>query len=91
MASYLLLILFRANPQQGYFMPTQLYADLQLMIKNVFFCATKEEVQDPNNNMYIILHRMDQLETSFGILHTMVGNDTNADALQLSTRLSHVQ
>ncbi len=90
MASYLLLILFHANPQQGYFMPTQLYADLQLMIKNVFFCAAKEKVWDPNNNMYIILHRMDQLETSFGILHTMVGNDTNADALQLSTRLSHV-
>src|SRR5258708_36192108 len=73
-----------------YFMPTQLYVDLQLMIKNVFFCAAKDKVQDPNNNMYIILLRMDQLETSFGILYTMVGNDTNADALQLSTRLSHV-
>ncbi len=54
-ALYLLLILFCANPQQGYFMPTQLYVDLQLMIKNVFFCAAKEKVQDPNNNMYIIL------------------------------------
>ena len=60
------------------------------MIKNVFFCAAKDKVQDPNNNMYIILLRMDQLETSFGILHTMVGNDANADVLQLSTRLSHV-
>src|SRR5258708_24111408 len=71
-------------------MPTQLYVDLQLMIKNVFFCAAKEKVQDPNNNMYIILLGTDQLETSFGILCTMVGNDTNADALQLSTRLAHV-
>src|SRR5258708_14097556 len=71
-------------------MPTQLYVDLQLMIKNVFFCAAKEKVQDPNNNMYIILLGTDQLETSFGILCTMVGNDANADALQLSTRLSHV-
>ena len=71
-------------------MPTQLYVDLQLMIKNVLFCATKEKVQDPNGNMYIILLGMDQLKTSCGILCTMVRNDANANALQLATRLSHV-
>src|SRR5260370_20060399 len=55
-----------------------------------FFCIAKEKVRDPNGKMYIILLRMDQLETSFSILCTMVGNNTNVDALQLSTRLSHV-
>ena len=71
-------------------MPTQLYTDVQLVIKNVFFCIAKEKVWDPNGKMYIILLRTDRLKTSFSILCTMVGNDTNADALQLSTRLSHV-
>jgi len=36
-------------------MPTQLYTDIQLMIKNVFFCAAKEKIANPNGRIYIIL------------------------------------
>jgi len=71
-------------------MPTQLYTDIQLMIKNVFFCATKEKITNPNGRIYIILLGTDRLETSFGILSTMVGNDANANILQLATRFSHI-
>ena len=59
------------------------------MIK-VFFCIAKEKIANPNGKLYIILLGTDQLETSFGILHTIIGNDANADILQLTTRLSHI-
>ena len=89
-ASHLLLVLFQENPQRGEFMPTQLYTDIQLMIKNVFFCAAKEKIANPNGRIYIILLGTDRLKTSFSILCTMVGNDANADILQLATRFSHI-
>ena len=60
------------------------------MIKNVFFCATKEKIANPNGRIYIILLGTDRLEMSFSILCTMVGNDANADILQLATRFSHI-
>ena len=71
-------------------MPSQLYTDIQLMIKNVFFCVAKGKIANPNGKLYIVLLGTDQLETSFGILCTIVGNDANADILQLTTRLSHI-
>src|SRR5260370_31237923 len=88
--SHLLLVLFRANPEKGEFMPTQLYTDTQLMIKNIFFCVAKEKIINPNGKIHIILLGTDQLETSFSILQTMVGNYANANILQLTTRLSHI-
>ena len=88
--SHLLLILFRANPRKGHFMPTQLYSDIQVMIKNVYFCVAKAKV-DPNiTHFYAILLGTDRLEVTFSILRTIVGNDANADTLQLTTQLSHI-
>ncbi|KAF8316237.1 uncharacterized protein EI90DRAFT_2945067, partial [Cantharellus anzutake] len=89
-AAHLLLVLFRANPNKGRFMPTQLYVDIQIAVKNVFFCIAKEKTYNQDGKFYIILLGTDRLEIAFGILRTMVGNDANADTLQLSTRLSHV-
>src|SRR5260370_10134433 len=71
-------------------MPTQLYSDIQIMIKNVYFCVTKAKVDPDITHFYTILLGTDQLEATFGILWTIVGNDVNADTLQLTTRLSHV-
>ncbi len=39
---------------------------------------------------HAILLGTDQLEVTFGILQTIVGNDVNVDTLQLTTQLSHV-
>src|SRR5260370_3664421 len=88
--SHLLLVLFQANPQRDKFMPTQLYTDTQLMIKNVFFCVAKEKIANPNGKIHIILLGTDRLETSFGILWTMVRIDANADILQLTNILSRI-
>ncbi len=72
-------------------MPTQLYSDIQIMIKNVYFCVAKAKVVDPDiAHFYAILLGTNWLEVTFGILWTIVGNDANTDTLQLTTQLSHV-
>ena len=69
------------------FMPVQLYGDIMHMIKNVFFCVTKIRIDDPTASFFIILLGTDRLEVIFGILRSMVGNDSNVDIYQLASRL----
>jgi hypothetical protein len=69
-------------------MPTQLYVDIMIMIKNVYFCVAKTKADDPEGSFWIILLGTDRLETLYGILRTMVGNDANLDLLQLGLRLT---
>lgn len=61
-----------------------LFADIMIIIKNVYFCVAKAKADHSHDLFFIILLGTDRLETLFGILHTMVGNDTNLDILQLS-------
>jgi hypothetical protein len=58
------------------------------MIKNVFFCIAKAKAEHPMQPFFIVLLGTDRLETLFGILHTMVGNDANLDILQLALRVT---
>ncbi|KAL1658019.1 hypothetical protein GGF50DRAFT_68089, partial [Schizophyllum commune] len=85
-AAHMLLPLFKHNNAKGKFLPTQLLIDLMLMIKNLFFCVAKAKVDRPRSNFYAILLGTDRVETLFGILRTMVGNDSNLDVLQLALR-----
>lgn len=68
------------------FIPTQLYIDLILMIKNVFFSVAKAKVDTPHACFFIVQLGTDRLEIHFGILRTVVGNDCNLDVLQISDR-----
>lgn len=70
------------------FIPTNLYIDMMIMIKNVIFSIAKAKVDDPDGEFWIILLGTDRLEELFGILRTMVGTDANSDVLQLVSRLS---
>ena len=70
------------------FIPKNLYIDLMIMIKNIFFCVAKAKVDDPNSEFFLILQGTDRLEELFGIIRTMVGNDANLDVLQLVSRLA---
>ncbi|KAF8308702.1 hypothetical protein DL93DRAFT_2219257 [Clavulina sp. PMI_390] len=88
-ASHLALYLFVKHETRSHFMNGQLYADLQIMIKNVFFCVAKQKELDNEGNFYIILLGTDRLETSFGTIRTMVGNDCHTDMLQLADRLTN--
>jgi hypothetical protein len=69
------------------FFPTNLFIDIMLMIKNTF-CIAKAKIDDPDCEFWIILLGTDQLEELFGVLCTMVGNDTNLDMLSLAAHFS---
>lgn len=84
--AHLALTLYRSANKD--FIPTNLYIDLMLMIKNVLFCVAKAKIDDPDGELWIILLATDRLEELFGILCTMVRNDTNLDILQLVCRLA---
>ncbi|KAJ7653861.1 hypothetical protein B0H17DRAFT_957128, partial [Mycena rosella] len=85
-AAHLLLILYRDGQKAA--LPTLLYTDIMIMIKNVYFCVAKAKVDDPTGNFWIILLGTDRLEELFGILRTMIGNDRNLDMLQLEERIT---
>jgi len=85
-AAHLALPLFWLGRKD--FIPTNLYIDLMLTIKNVLFCVAKAKVDDPDGEFWVILLGTDRLEELFGILRTMVGNDANLDIYQLVCRLA---
>ncbi|KAF7420950.1 hypothetical protein PC9H_011469 [Pleurotus ostreatus] len=87
-AAHLLLALVSENEGVTKLMPTQLYIDMMIMVKNVYFCVAKAKVDAPDSQFWITLLGTDRLETLFGILRTMIGNDANVDAYQLGSRLT---
>jgi hypothetical protein len=88
-AAHLLIALFTDNKATAKLMPTQLYIDIMIMIKNMYFCVAKAKVDNPSSQFWIILLGTDHLESLFGILRTMIGNDSNLDLLQLGLRLAN--
>jgi hypothetical protein len=89
-AAHLSLALFTFEDAKAKFVPSQLYSDTAIMIKNVYFTAAKAQVDHPGSNFWLVLLGTDRLETSFGILRTMIGSNANADLLQMGSRLSDV-
>jgi hypothetical protein len=85
-ATHLAIILYRLAGKD--FIPTNLYIDLMLMIKNFLFCVAKAKIDNADGEFWLILLGTDRLEELFGILRTIVGNDANLDILQLVSHLS---
>jgi hypothetical protein len=81
-AAHLILALYSCD--KGNFIPIQLFFDVMSMIKNIYFCVAKTQVDNPNGQFWIILLGTDRLEKIFGMVHTMIGNDSHADQLQLT-------
>ncbi|KAF8880087.1 hypothetical protein CPB84DRAFT_282601 [Gymnopilus junonius] len=75
------------HKDKGDFIPVQTFFDVMSMIKNVHFCVAKTQIDDAEGSFWIILLGTDGLEKVFGKVRTMVGNDTNADQLQLANRI----
>ena len=80
-AAHLLLVLYVHEDTRSHFVPTPLFVDIGIMIKNVFFCIVKAKMDHPLDPFFLVLLGTDRLETLFGILRTMVGNDANLDIL----------
>jgi len=87
-AAHLILALYVDDDARSHFIPTSLFVDIGIMVKNVFFCIAKAKVDHPNDPFFLVLLGTDQLESLFGILHTMVGNDANLNILQLALRIT---
>ena len=87
-AMHLILALYVLDDARSYFIPTPLFIDIGIMVKNAFFCVAKAKMDHPNQPFFLTLLGTDRLESLFGILRTMVGNDTNLDILQLALRIT---
>jgi hypothetical protein len=82
-AAHLALVLYNLKGLE--FIPTNLFLNLLMMIKNVFFCIAKSKIDYHDGLFWIILFGTDRLEIIFGILRTMIRNDANMDMLQLGS------
>lgn len=70
-------------------MPSLTFKDIIILVKNAFFSIAKVKIITLNRESYIILLGTDHLESTFGIVRSIVGNDANADILVLTYQLSH--
>ncbi|KAH8992608.1 hypothetical protein EDB83DRAFT_2510001 [Lactarius deliciosus] len=80
-AAHLALVLYVHEKACNDFIPTALYVDLIMMVKNA-------KVDTPNDDFSIVLLGTDRLENLFGCLWTIIGNDANVDNYQLGSRLT---
>jgi hypothetical protein len=87
-AIHLILALYVHGDAKSDFIPSTLFTDIGIMVKNVFFCVAKAKLDHPTEPFFIVLLGTDRLESLFGILRTMVGNDANLDVLQLALRVT---
>ena len=85
-AAHLALALYKLAGKN--FIPTNLYINIMIMIKNVLFSVAKAKIDDPDGEFWVILLGTDRLEELFRILRTMVGTDANLDILQLISCLA---
>ena len=88
-AAHLATFLYTVNNARNKAIQSLTFRDIILLVKNAYFCVAKAKINTPNGKFWIILLGTDRLESTFGLVRSMVGNDSNVDALQISTRLSH--
>lgn len=88
-AAHLAAFLFTSNGARSKAMPSLTFKDIIILVKNAFFGVAKAKISTPDGDFYIILLGTDRLESTFGVVRSIVGNDANADILTLTYRLSH--
>ncbi|KAF8330036.1 uncharacterized protein EI90DRAFT_2996770 [Cantharellus anzutake] len=87
-AAHLSYIFYTHKNTRSSFLPAALYRDIQIMVKNVFFCVAKAKRDKPNGNFYIILLGTDRLEWMFGFTRAENGYNVNFGTYSLSNRIS---
>ena len=88
-AAHLATFLYTSHGAQTKAMPSLTFKDIIILVKNAFFCVAKVKISTPDGEFYIILLGTDRLESTFGVVRSIVGNDANADILTLIYRLFH--
>ena len=84
-AVHIMTVLFTFSEVCGTFIPSQLYQDIQVAVKNVFFCVAKAKRDNPNGKFFIYQLGTNQLEWIFGWIRLENGSDVNVDIYSLST------
>ncbi|KZP32677.1 hypothetical protein FIBSPDRAFT_722568, partial [Athelia psychrophila] len=84
-AAHIIIAIY--SHDRGNSMPSQTYFDWMLAIKNAYFCVAKAQFDNPDGKFWIILIGTDPLESLFGHVRTIQGNDCNVDVLQLGNRV----
>ena len=87
-AMHLILALYVHDNAKSDFIPSVLFTDIGIMVKNVFLCVAMAKIDHPTEPFFVVLLGTDRLESLFGILRTMVGNDANLNVLQLALRIT---
>ena len=88
-AAHLATFLYTSHGARTKAMPLLTFKDIIILVKNAFFCVAKVKISTPDGEFYIILLGTDHLESTFGVVQSIVGNNANADILTLIYRLSH--
>ena len=88
-AAHLATFLYTSHGARTKAMPSLTFKDIIILVKNAFFCVAKVKISTPDGEFYIILLGTDRLESTFGVVRSIIGNDANVDILTLIYRLSH--
>src|SRR5258705_2588397 len=81
-------VLYTHKNAWSLFIPATLYQDIQIMVKNTFFCVAKTKQDDPNGKFFLILLGTDRLEWIFGFIHAENGYNVNVSTYTLSNHIS---
>ncbi|KAF8325088.1 uncharacterized protein EI90DRAFT_3238888 [Cantharellus anzutake] len=87
-AAHLAYIFFTDHNAHSAYLPSPLYRDIQIMVKNAFFCVAKMKRDNPNGEFFLILLGMDRLEWIFGLIRSQNGSDVNVSTYTLLGRTS---
>ena len=87
-AAHMVFYFYTDSRAKTDFMPTQLYVNIMIIIKNIYFCIAKFKKDNPNGKFFIILLGTDWPGGFFGLIQTAVGTNCNINILQLGSHAS---
>jgi hypothetical protein len=83
--SHLAMVMYRSDKQR--FISSQLYADSQTCVKNMFFCLAKQQLLDPTQKFYLFMHGSNGVERLFAMMRMIGGHKPNVNILELCQNL----
>jgi hypothetical protein len=83
--SHLAMVMYRSDRQR--FISSQLYADSQTCVKNMFFSLAKQQLLDPTKPFYLFMQGSDGVERLFAMMRMIGGHKPNVNLLELCQNL----
>src|SRR5258708_5660227 len=87
---FLMYVFFMHNNACSSYIPTTLYHNIQIIVKNAYFCVAKAKCNNPKGKFFLILLGTDQLEWLFGFIRAENGYNVNVSTYSLSNHISGV-